>query len=349
MITERNNGTWLVSVGSGTGRYRKVCKTLAEAKALEAAEEARRSQERLKALLGETSLSEKDDDDESGQDTMTLIDLFKRTKQLKWVNDSGTQSRNAMRVIAMLGENRLISSIDQKMINDLVAKLYSTNNSGSTVNRKLSALSVMLKVAELDGLIPHSFRMPRQKEGKNRKRVLSIEEEKRIYKVCDRLGFFALKEYIQFTLDTGFRKNESLNIRETDIQTIIRNGQKMIFAVLHDGETKSGEGRSVPLTRRALKIVESRKGHGRIFYELSEYLLRRQWECLRDTMGLENDAGFVIHALRHTCLTRLGESGKSAVFIQKWAGHSSIMMSQQYVHVGADFLFSGVDALENIR
>ena len=344
MITERYNGTWLVSIGSGASRFRKVCKTLEEAKALEAAEEARRTQERLKVILGKTVSSS----EEPEQEGMTLLDLFKRTRQLKWANDSGVQSRNAMRVVELLGTKRLISTIDQKSINDLVAKLYAANNSGSTVNRKLSALSVMLKVAELDGLIPHSFRMPRQKEGKNRKRVLSVEEEKKIYRVCDRLGFSGLKDYIQFTLDTGFRKNESLNIREEDIQTIVRNGQKMIFAVLHDGETKSGEGRSVPLTRRAISIVEARKGHGRIFHDLSEYLLRRQWDRVREVMGLENDAGFVIHVLRHTCLTRLGESGKSAVFIQKWAGHSSIMMSQQYVHVGADFLFSGVGALENI-
>jgi integrase len=42
---------------------------------------------------------------------------------------------------------------------------------------------------------------------------------------------------------------------------------------------------------------------------------------------------FVLHSLRHTACTRLGESGCDAFKIQKIAGHSSIVISQRYVHV----------------
>jgi integrase len=41
---------------------------------------------------------------------------------------------------------------------------------------------------------------------------------------------------------------------------------------------------------------------------------------------------FVLHTLRHTMLTRLGESGVDAFTIMKIAGHSSIIVSQRYVH-----------------
>src|SRR5437764_14887905 len=41
---------------------------------------------------------------------------------------------------------------------------------------------------------------------------------------------------------------------------------------------------------------------------------------------------FVIHSLRHTMLTRLGESGVDAFTIMGIAGHSSITVSQRYVH-----------------
>jgi len=41
---------------------------------------------------------------------------------------------------------------------------------------------------------------------------------------------------------------------------------------------------------------------------------------------------FVLYSLRHTMLTRLGESGAEAFTIQKIAGHSSAVISQRYVH-----------------
>jgi len=41
---------------------------------------------------------------------------------------------------------------------------------------------------------------------------------------------------------------------------------------------------------------------------------------------------FVLHSLRHTMLTRLGESGVDAITIMRIAGHSSITVSQRYIH-----------------
>jgi hypothetical protein len=41
---------------------------------------------------------------------------------------------------------------------------------------------------------------------------------------------------------------------------------------------------------------------------------------------------FRLYDLRHTFLTRLGEAGADAFAIQKVAGHSTITISQRYVH-----------------
>jgi integrase len=42
--------------------------------------------------------------------------------------------------------------------------------------------------------------------------------------------------------------------------------------------------------------------------------------------------GFVMHSLRHTMLTRLGESGTDAFTIMRIAAHSSVVVSQRNVH-----------------
>jgi len=40
----------------------------------------------------------------------------------------------------------------------------------------------------------------------------------------------------------------------------------------------------------------------------------------------------VIHSLRHTFLTRFGEAGAHAFTIEKVAGHSSVKISERYIH-----------------
>jgi integrase len=45
---------------------------------------------------------------------------------------------------------------------------------------------------------------------------------------------------------------------------------------------------------------------------------------------------FVLYALRHTFLTRLGEAGCDAWTLAPIAGHSSIAMSARYVHPSQD-------------
>jgi integrase len=54
--------------------------------------------------------------------------------------------------------------------------------------------------------------------------------------------------------------------------------------------------------------------------------------------AIENSgvAHFVLHSIRHTFLTRLGESGCDAWTLAKVAAHSSIKVSSRYVHPSGD-------------
>jgi integrase len=55
-------------------------------------------------------------------------------------------------------------------------------------------------------------------------------------------------------------------------------------------------------------------------------------------------APFVLYALRHTFLTRLGASGCSAWTLATIAGHSSIVMSQRYVHTDQETVLKAMAA-----
>jgi integrase len=58
---------------------------------------------------------------------------------------------------------------------------------------------------------------------------------------------------------------------------------------------------------------------------------------------------FVIHSLRHTMLTRLGEAGADAFTIMRIAGHSSVTVSQRYVHPTPESLERAFERLENLN
>ena len=94
---------------------------------------------------------------------------------------------------------------------------------------------------------------------------------------------------------------------------------------------RAGESRNVPLTGRLLEVLRVSTAEGdhvsTARTELSETWLD-QLSAERTLLKLPKD--FVLHSLRHT---RLGESGADAFTIMKLIeGHSSVTVSQRYVH-----------------
>jgi|GEM_PF-3217645 len=92
-------------------------------------------------------------------------------------------------------------------------------------------------------------------------------------------------------------------------------------------------------------MLEARLRVGARVFELSESTLQHQHQSLRDKLGLDSE--FVLHSLRHTMLTRLGEAGVDAFTIKRIAGHSSITVSERYVHPSTDAMERAFARLEN--
>jgi integrase len=67
----------------------------------------------------------------------------------------------------------------------------------------------------------------------------------------------------------------------------------------------------------------------------------------RALLGLPSE--FVIHSLRHTMLTRLGEAGADAFTIMRIAGHSSVTVSQRYVHPSPESLELAFERLDSMN
>jgi integrase len=94
----------------------------------------------------------------------------------------------------------------------------------------------------------------------------------------------------------------------------------------------------VSLTPRAQEVLVNRSLESKSEYVFANsaghpYLvtsLDHLHKKLRDDLQLPNNC--VIHSLRHTFLTRFGEADADAFTIKKVAGHSSVTISERYIH-----------------
>jgi integrase len=57
-------------------------------------------------------------------------------------------------------------------------------------------------------------------------------------------------------------------------------------------------------------------------------------------------ADFVLHSFRHTFGTRLGETGADAFTIMRLMGHSTVTVSQRYVHPSPEVMENAVARME---
>ena len=247
--------------------------------------------------------------------------------------------RNAVRhtewLIQHFGPDRMVSTITTADVQAMVTHLLSVEkNSHATINRKLAALSKLLKHGLDHG---HLDRMPKltyRKESKGRVRFLTPEEE---VAIMDNLPDH-YRAFTQFLLYTGCRVSEALRLQWQDVQ-----GGKATF-----WETKNGKSRSVPLVSRAQAALQYTRGQGwiRPFARINYDTFHMAWQRAKTKAGLGHDPQVVPHVLRHTCASRLVQNKVDIYRVKEWLGHSNINVTLRYAHLDEDALKEAAAVLE---
>jgi integrase len=216
----------------------------------------------------------------------------------------------------------------------------------SSVNSSLRVLRRILRIASewgALGAVPKIKMLPGEQ---HRERVVSFEEEARY--------LAAAREPLAYVgavlVDTGMRPEECYRLRWEAITWV--NGRNGTLLVTH-GKTKAAR-RVLPMTPRVRSILERRWNQagepqeGWIWLAPTQSghiepssLKKQHRRALRDS----SVRPFVLYSLRHTFLTRLGESGCDAWTLARIAGHSSISISARYVHPSEDAVLSAVEKL----
>ena len=216
----------------------------------------------------------------------------------------------------------------------------------ATVNASLRILRRVLRVAEEWGEIEKTLKVRMLPGEAHRERVITQEEESRYLASASQL----LTEIATVLVDTGLRPEECERL-EWDSFTWA-NGRNGTLLVTH-GKTKAAR-RVFPMTSRVRHILEARwiangKPSERYVWtaptssgHIEPSSLKKQHT---KALKLSKVRPFVLYSLRHTFLTRLGQSGCDVWTLARIAGHSSIAISARYVHPSEDAVLGAMERL----
>ena len=217
----------------------------------------------------------------------------------------------------------------------------------ATVTRELGILSSVITYARKDlgvevenaaGLVrrpPATRGRDRRLEGDEEQRLLEalgdhagdVQGAKRAgaYRVGSRNAW--MRPLVQFAIETAMRQGELLALRWEHVDL------KAQTAYLPD--TKNGESRTVPLSSRAVAVLEAlpRSADGRVF-PLTAQAVKLAWGRACRRAGIE---GLHFHDLRHEATSRLAEK-LNLLELAAVTGHKDLRMLKRYYHPRAEDL-----------
>jgi len=196
----------------------------------------------------------------------------------------------------------------------------------STWNKYLSLISVVIDTARRDwGIyLPNNpvHSGVREKEPRPRDRTLVDDEYQRLLQACDQMKqvrfrrgdtaiHLYLKSMIIFSVETAIRQGELLAMHYDQFNFDKRT--------LHIPETKNGEPRTIPLSTKAIKVIQSvpRRIDGKVF-PLTCDSLKAWFKVARREAKLKD---FRWHDLRRYACSLLFEKGLSVPELQLVSGH----------------------------
>lgn len=231
-------------------------------------------------------------------------------------------------VADIIGHDKPLKKVDEDDISKVIRHCRQLGNSNSTVNRKLSVLSKLMRTAHIEWRVIDRVPYFKKLDEKPVDIHLITKDEEEV-----QLEFFQQKYPIMHAmyvclLDTGCRLSEMRNLHAKDIYW----DDKLIRIV----DDKAGRMRSVPMTKRVwdtLRHLVVTECNLTPFKSNSKSSYRHMWDMSRRLLDKEGDKSFHIHCLRHTCATRLLKSGVSVPVVSRWLGHSNLETTMRYLRL----------------
>lgn len=249
-----------------------------------------------------------------------------------------------------------LNEVTGELASEFAARRLSEGMQVATANNSLRVLRRILNLAVEWGALESTPKIKTLPGERHRERVITPDEEARYLAAAPE----SLASIATVLADTGMRPEECFRLRWESVTWL--NGRNGALLVTH-GKTAAAR-RVIPMTPRVRAVLESRrnetgrpeegwiwpaqtrsghvepsslrKQHANAFKAIGEEAAKRNERPVRP---------FVLYSLRHTFLTRLGQSGCDVWTLARIAGHSSINISARYVHPSEDAVLDAISRL----
>ncbi|MHB1532737.1 tyrosine-type recombinase/integrase [Acidithiobacillus sp.] len=226
---------------------------------------------------------------------------------------------------------QFMAAIDGQDVAAAIKEMESEGKGGNTIRLHLALLSHLFEVARREwGMSSLAnpvqlVRKPRLPQGRDRRLV--GDEEGRLLAACAAINP-KLAAIVGFAIETAMRQGEIMGLTWGQIDLGKRT------AALED--TKNGERRTVPLSSKAVKILESLPRHldGRV-WSYSPEGLRTGFKRACKRAGIDD---LTFHDLRHEATSRFFEKGLNPMQAAAITGHKTLQMLKRYTHLKAEDL-----------
>jgi integrase len=228
-----------------------------------------------------------------------------------------------------------LDHIDEKLIAQFTAKMVNTDYEKSTINRHLATLKRALRLAAKWRIIQRVPAIEMLSGENQRDFVLSRKQQREYLEVCPEF----LRQWAGFAVETGMRRKEIRSMKWPDVHFDPVGEARCGYVHVRGTKSRSSK-RNLSLTATAQMILLRQKQISQcehVFVSDQDHTkpasisaVNHAHERVRKVHGLP--AEFVLHSLRHTFGTRLGEADADAFTIMRLMGHSSVTISQRYVH-----------------
>jgi integrase len=223
----------------------------------------------------------------------------------------------------------------------------------SSINSALRVLRRVLSLAVEWGILEASPKLRLLPGEHHRERVVTQVEEVRYLAAAPPL----LADVATVLADTGMRPDECYRLRWEELNWA--NGRNGNLLVAY-GKTAAAR-RVLPMTPRVRSVLQARWNaagkpsqgwawaaptnsghidHSSLKKQHAKAFRTANHEANKKSLPLLTP--FVLYSLRHTFLTRLGQSGCDAWTLARIAGHSSIAISSRYVHPSEDAVLNAM-------
>jgi len=238
-------------------------------------------------------------------------------------------------------------NITSDQIASYVAARQAAGATNGTINRELSALKRMFRLAERAGKVAHRPYVPMLREDNVRKGFFDHDEFRRMLSHLPE----DLKPVIEVAYVTGWRIKSEILTRQKSHLDLVQGWLR-----LDPGETKNGEGRMFPLTPELRAVLERQLARTRekemttgqiipwLFHREGEPIrsFRRAWLTACKRAGVPHR---IPHDFRRSAVRNLERAGVPRSAAMALIGHKTEAIYMRYAIADEGMLREGVAKL----